>query len=130
SAQGLASILCGLGMMPYNAAIGRDLGFVPLRCLPDVLRDGGFDADLYYGSKPSFDNVDEFLRYHGFSALFTEEQLPRRLARGLFGRTDLAVFDYALEQAERWDPERPRYVLVLTVSNHIPFGEPQDLPRA
>jgi hypothetical protein len=129
SAQGMASTICGLGMLPFHLAVGRDLGPVPARCLPDVLKDGGFEAELYYGARPSFDNADEFLRHHGF-AVTGEQQMPRTLAKGLWGRTDQAVFDYALGEEVRKAGPRSRYILMVSVTNHLPYGRPRDMPQA
>ena len=129
TAQALSALTCGLGTLPYALAIGRDLGPLPLRCLPDVLTDSGFDASFYYGARPSFDNMETFIRLHGFSRVVGQWQLPRSLPIASWGVSDLALFDAVIAEANDFD-DRPRYAIVMSVTNHMPFVAPADLPSA
>ena len=75
TSQGLAALTCGMGTMPYGLSAARDLGLLPLRCLPDVLSDASFRTGFYYGSNPGFDNMLAFIKYHGFDRVKVEKGL-------------------------------------------------------
>jgi hypothetical protein len=129
TAQALAALTCGLGTLPFGIALGRDLGPLPLRCLPDVLEDAGFGANFYYGARVSFDNMDSFLSLHGFSRIVGQWQLPRGLPAVYWGVTDRSLFDAVLAESTTFDA-RARLAILMTVTNHMPFSEPGDLPEA
>jgi hypothetical protein len=126
TAHAVSALSCGLGSMPFNLALLRDVGYLPLRCLPDLLSDAGFRTHAFYGSHLSYDNMLEFFRYHGVAT--TENvDFPKGLPTGVWGCvTDRAVFDYALARAA--EVPGAQYNFILTLSGHIPFTRPQDLP--
>lgn len=126
TSQAISGLLCGLGAMPFNLAISRDLGYVPLRCLPDVLAEAGFKTEVDYGSDLSFDNMIEFFRYHGVA---TRQRIdfPKGLPTGTWSCiTDWPVLDDTLRRAAA-EPG-PQYRFVLTLAGHTPFQRPEDLP--
>lgn len=129
TAQALSALTCGLGTLPFGISLGRDLGPLPFRCLPDVLEDAGFGANFYYGARVSFDNMDAFLNLHGFSRIVGQWQLPPGLPAVYWGVTDRSLFDAVLAESKTFDA-RARFAILMTVSNHMPFAEPGDLPDA
>lgn len=125
TAQALTSVLCGVGTFPFVISVGRDLGHFPLRCLPDVLADGGFEGHVYYSSDLSFDNMLELFRYHGMKSTQAAD-MPRGLPTGTWNAvSDRALYDQALRGAS---PDRSEFQLVLTLSGHSPFKRPTDMP--
>lgn len=133
TAQGLGAMTCGLGTLPYNLSFIRDLQPFPLRCTSDVLKDAGFRHSFFYGSDGAFDEMQPFLKAHGYTNLVTQAELPAALPRGAWGGvTDFAVFDQAAERvATALEKDRaPQFALVMSLSNHSPFTTPQDLPQA
>jgi hypothetical protein len=128
TAQALAALLCGLGTLPYTLALGRDLGPLPLRCSSDLLVDSGFEAAFYYGGRTSFDNMDGFLRRQGFSRITGRWQLPAGLPSIFVGVTDRALVQAALEEARDAAADRARTIVVMSVTNHLPYDSPPDLP--
>jgi hypothetical protein len=130
TAQGVSSLHCGIGSLPFNMAIGRDLGHVPLRCLSDVLSDAGFESRIFYASDLSYDSMLDFFRYHaveGTQATDMPEGLPVGAWRGI---SDRALFDQALSLVEKskGTATRSQYAFVLTLSGHTPFPTPTDMP--
>jgi hypothetical protein len=124
---------CGLGTLPYNLSFIRDLQPFPVRCASDVLHDAGFAHSFFYGSDGSFDEMQPFLKAHGYTSFVTEAELPAALPRGVWGGvTDFAVFDRATEQvaAALEKDKAPQFALVMSLSNHSPFTPPQDLPES
>ncbi len=122
--HGLAAFSCGLGTLPFGLGMPRDLPDLPVRCLQDVLHDAGFDVGHAYGGALSFDRVGSFLEAHRSRAWVTAETLPAGTARGAWGATDQAVYAAAVRAAR---PDRSTFGLVLTLSHHHPFTEPEDL---
>jgi hypothetical protein len=128
TSQGFSAYLCGMGMMPYGLSVTRDFGSIPLRCLPDVLGDAGFEGSFFYGGPPSFDEMDTFLREHGVRDVTGRLQLPSSLPTSEGGVSDRALFVEAARHIAKLSPTRPHYALVMSGSNHVPYGRPEDLP--
>jgi hypothetical protein len=121
----VSSLLCGVGNFPFAMAVGRDVGHVPLRCLPDVLSDGGFEPHVYYPSDISFENMLDFFRYHGMKATQAAD-MPRGLPIGSWRAvTDRALYDQAVQRAS---PTKSELNFILTLSGHSPFSRPTDMP--
>ncbi len=131
TAQSLSALLCGVGSLPFNVAVARDLGHVPLRCLPDVLADGGFETRAFYASDLAYDSMLEFFRYHGVEATHAAD-LPAGLPQGSWrGVSDRALYQQVLLHAEARNAVEmhAQYNFVLTLSGHSPFLQPTDMPR-
>jgi hypothetical protein len=127
TAQSLSSLECGIGSLPFNIAVARDLGNFPLRCLPDVLSDAGFDTRAFYASDMAYDGMLDFFRYHG-ATVTQASDMPSGLPVGSWhGVSDRALYDQALTSAAA-KTTRPRYEFVLTLSGHSPFPAPTDMP--
>jgi hypothetical protein len=130
TAQGLSSLLCGVGSLPFNVAVARDLGHFPLRCLPDVLADGGVDTRAFYASDMAYDSMLDFFRYHGVE-ITQAADLPEGLPVGSWrGVSDRALYAETLARAEAQaaSANRAQYNFILTLSGHSPFARPTDMP--
>ncbi len=131
TAQGLGALTCGIGTLPYNLSIIRDLQPFALRCAGDVLHDAGFGASFYYGSDATFDQMDQFLKSHGVTKLVSQVELPKNLPKGAWdGVTDLAVFHEAVQAMAQSVETGPQFSFVMSLSNHSPYTPPEDLPAA
>jgi hypothetical protein len=127
TAQGLSSLHCGIGSLPFNIATARDMGHFPLRCLPDVLSDGGFDTRAFYASDMAYDSMLEFFRYHGVEGTQAADMPPGLPIGSWRGVSDRALYDQALAHASA-SSSRSLYEFVLTLSGHSPFSIPTDMP--
>lgn len=127
TAQGLSSLHCGVGSLPFNIATARDMGHFPLRCLPDVLSDGGFETRAFYASDMAYDSMLEFFRYHGVEVTQAADMPPGLPLGSWRGVSDRALYDQALAHASSSSP-RSMYEFVLTLSGHSPFSIPTDMP--
>ncbi|MFT3713413.1 MAG: sulfatase-like hydrolase/transferase [Archangium sp.] len=132
TAQGLAAMTCGLGTLPWNLSLIRDLdaqGKLPLRCAGDVLAASGFTGTFFYGSDADYDQMGPFLLRHGMKRVVAEKDFPESAPRGAWGGvTDFALFDEAVKQLGAGVKDAPQYALLMSLSNHSPFTVPQDLP--
>jgi hypothetical protein len=126
TAQAISALMCGIGAAPYGIALVRDLDYLPLRCLPDVLVDAGFAPHVVFGSALSFDNLLEFFRYHGVSTT-QKADFPGDAPKGAWKSvTDRAVYDAALDLLQA--SAGHRYTFILTMTSHLPFDPPEDMP--
>jgi len=131
SAQGMAAMTCGVGTLPYNLSIIRDLDAFPLRCAPDLLAEAGFHGAFFYGSDASYDEMARFLTSHGVKEVVSQDELPEGLPKGAWsGLTDFTVFDEAAKRVAKGLTESSQYALVMSLSNHSPYTPPEDLPPA
>ena len=128
SSQGLTANMCGLGMVGFNISASRDLGALPVRCLPDLLIDAGFDSHFVYGAEVSFDGVDDFFRLHGLRNIHGETSFPKHLERGGWGISDLAMLDQLLALVDRPQTAPMSWWIMSTLTNHSPYRAPTDLP--
>lgn len=128
TAHALSAVMCGIGALPFNLALGRDLGSLPLRCLPDVLADAGFRARAFYGHEFVFDDMGAFLRFHRMS-LHERGDFALSVPRGVWRAvTDEEVYRAAVDDAAT--TKGAQYNFVLTLSHHTPYPAPEDLPAA
>jgi hypothetical protein len=126
TAQAISAALCGLGALPFQLALSRDLVDLPLRCAPDVLHDAGFAARIFYGGDASFEKVGAFARAHRLEVV-DQATLPPDLPRGAWRAvTDAALFSAALRGARAGSTLQ--YNFVLSLSGHTPFDRPEDVP--
>ena len=131
TAQGLGALTCGLGTLPYNLSIIRDLHPFGMRCLSDVLTDAGFRGSFFYGSDGTFDGMAEFFRDHGYTEQVTQAELPTTLPTGAWGAvSDAALVDQATSRvaASLEAQPSPRFAMLLSLSNHSPYTAPTDMP--
>lgn len=130
TAQGLAAMTCGLGTLPYNLSLIRDLDAFPLRCAPDVLADSGFHGSFFYGSDATYDQMARFVTGHGLTTIVSQDELPSNLPKGAWsGLTDFVIFDEAANRAAQGLTDSPQLSLVMSLSNHSPYTAPEDLPE-
>ena len=128
TAQALSAVVCGVGALPFHLALGRDLGALPLRCLPDVLVDAGFVGRVFYGHELVFDDMGTFLRGRGLRA-HERRDFPGDAPRGVWGGvSDGPVYAAALAAAGR--ESRAQYNFILTLSHHNPYPTPADAPAS
>lgn len=130
SSQGFTSLMCGLGTVGFNISASRDLGALPVRCLPDLFTEAGVDVHFVYGAEVSFDGVDDFLRLHGVRNVHGETTLPEGLPRGVWGVSDRAVLDHFFGLVAKTPPAKLAWWVFPTLSNHTPFDPPDDLPES
>lgn len=109
----------------YDFMIGAPLASrnIPVRsqCLPDTLRNHGYQTVWFHGNDKKFYDRDHYLPKLGFNQLFSSEELNsgKQLPTMGWGITDHALFDSALEKLELING--PFYSEILSVSNHLPF---------
>ncbi len=133
TAQGLAAMTCGVGTLPWNLALIRDVDDFPLRCWPDLLAEAGFHGAFFYGSDASYDGMARFATRHGLREVVSQAELPPNLPRGAWGGlTDRVMFEQAVTRVATAleQTHAPQLALVMSLSNHSPFTRPEDATDA
>lgn len=129
TAHCLGAMTCGVGTLPYNLSFIRDLHPFPVRCASDVLSEAGFTHSFFYGSDGTFDEMHVFLKEHGYAHVVAQAELPEALPKGTWdGVTDFAVFDVGVRAVAKGLEAGPQFALLMSLSNHSPFTQPEDLP--
>lgn len=130
TSQALGAVMCGLGALPFHISSSRDLGALPLRCLPDVLADARFGSRVFYGHELVFDDMASFFSAHHLG-LHERRDFPASAPRGVWDAvSDASVYDAAVDDADRAAAGEARYSFVLTLSHHAPYTAPTDLSPA
>jgi phosphoglycerol transferase MdoB-like AlkP superfamily enzyme len=121
-----AELLAGCSLYPLQTgAVFTDRYDVDLRCLPEVLREAGYHTVAMHANWPNFWNRDRMYPAMGYERFLDLRDFDREPVIGL-GLSDARFVEQAAERLAAL-PE-PFYALLVTLSNHAPFVDP-NLPR-
>jgi len=97
--------------------------------LPVLLEPRGFQ-DLYvYNGHFAWDNQEGFFRNQGMTRFVGRDEMENPVFTDpTWGVSDQDMFDQALREIGRLDPERPFFAILQTLSNHTPYALPNPLP--
>ena len=121
------ALLCGM----HDFLIGTSLSApnnqqVRTNCLPNILKQYGYQSLWFHGAESDFFNRKEFLPKIGFDELHDQltieaefNKQDKQYSVRHWGVEDPYTFDYALAYLEK--TEKPFLAEILTVSNHHPF---------
>ncbi len=128
SSRGHFATLCSLPPM-YRGKEFTDLPETRLHCLPEMLRDAGWDTLFYSAtSEPDFESSQRFFLRIGFrDAIFQD---PDRRGRdpefwgvGLQDDAFYRAFFAALDERVAKSPGTPIFAAAANASHHYPFRE-------
>jgi phosphoglycerol transferase MdoB-like AlkP superfamily enzyme len=121
-----AELLAGCSLYPLETgAVFTERHDVDFRCLPEVLREAGYHTVALHANWPNFWNRDRMYPAMGYERFFSIRDFDRTPAIGL-GLSDARFVEQASERLAAL-PE-PFYALLVTLSNHAPFVDP-NLPK-
>jgi arylsulfatase A-like enzyme len=127
SSRGHFATLCSLVPM-YRGKEFTDLPATRFHCLPEVLRDAGYQTLFYSATgEPHFEGSDAFFARIGFSEVEFQEDLRGKdptfwgvgLQDDVFYRRFFSVLDGELARS----PGKPIFAVAANASNHYPFRE-------
>ena len=123
TASGLVAILCSqypnYGERFTRTGLGRRL-----LCLPDILKQYGYQTSFFTGSSISYDNMHHFLASHNYDKVFGWGHAPQNPNVGPWGLHDGETVKEILKHLEQSDRNDPFFLTFLTISNHGPFSLP------
>ncbi len=132
---GQEAVLCGY-LGSRDTSLMRSDTRVQVACLPDLtvrsrLPSERGEAFWYHGGDARFDNQLEFWREHQIKETLTERDFAAAVPRTGWGVGDVSFFARAgkeLRALRERTPSSYLLGLLLSVTNHIPWQLPRDLP--
>lgn len=128
TSRGEYALLCGdypklLSLEPRMNEIIRASTFNA--CLPEVLRDAGYET-VYLQSAPlSFMMKDQFMPKIGFTKVYGNNFFTRAYSRNRWGVDDRAYFEKSVEVIKELSAnKKPWFMTMLTVGTHDPYNVP------
>jgi phosphoglycerol transferase MdoB-like AlkP superfamily enzyme len=129
---GQEAIWCGVPSAT-NTSLMRSFPNFPAVCVPDLA--GAKDHSIWiHGGDPRFDNQDSFWKKHGVNQLVIKTNFDPGSASTGWGISDATVMSKAAEMAQKnssINKDNPPilHMMVLSVTNHIPWDLPKDTPE-
>ena len=100
--------------------------------LPKVMIDEGYDTAVFHGYKKEFWNRENIYPNLGFQRFYSAEDYESDNIEGIGGGNIVGISDEAFfsQTAEKLSLlEDPFYSFIITLSNHNPFGLPDNLKK-
>ncbi|HTM45402.1 MAG TPA: sulfatase [Polyangiaceae bacterium] len=118
--KALVGILCGMKAIPLMRASETERGGLPLKCLPHLLHDAGYQSGFFQAAGP-FEGRPGLIVNMGFDHGFvpTPTQAKGFAPLGYLGWEERVMMQPALNWQTR--VKRPFLATVLTVSTHHPY---------
>lgn len=99
--------------------------------LPQLLDVRGFDDIYVYNGDFTWDNQIGFFSNQGMRNFIGRKDYVNPVySDPTWGVSDQDMFDRALIELDKKDPNKPFYALLQTLSNHTPYAIPPELPVA
>ncbi len=112
------------GIMPnYGPPVMRDYFRQSYRCLPQILKEAGYETQWVTSADRSFDNQGEFLKKIGFQKIKDRYDFPSGAEELGWGYSDQALFDFWLRELDQL--KEPFFSSAITITNHHPFEAPE-----
>ena len=93
--------------------------------LPTALHQAGYHNLFFMTHESQYDNMNAFLRTNGYDEIHSQENYPKEKVVNSFGVQDDYMYDYALEQLDRFNNgSTPFFATLLSISNHPPYVIP------
>lgn len=124
TSKALLGMLCGVHPNPVAGIIEARPGGVPVKCLPALLKQQGYDSLFIQSATKSFESRRGLVDNMGFDQFLAKEQIQEGFSRsGYFGLDEMAMLK---PLAEWWaSAQSATFTTILTSMSHHPY-EPLD----
>lgn len=123
---GQEAVLCGHASGRATSLM-RNYDNVAWKCLTEVLPDEQVFTFWYHGGDSRFDDQGIFWRRHQMRDIMSIESFDQNTPRTSWGVSDKALFRSATQRLAAHYKEAPYSIgMMLTLTNHIPWGVPSD----
>lgn len=116
--------LCSLDI-PLTSYPSRDYPRVAFRCLPRVLSDAGYETHFITGNAAEFDNNADWMKVNGVDHVLAEADFSESAKRFSYGIHDEELVGKVVGVLDA-PSEKPKFLFVITTSNHHPYTVPKD----
>jgi hypothetical protein len=120
--------LCSLDT-PLGFFVQRDYPRVELQCLPQIFHKRGYSTKFVTGTAAEFDNKAEWMLHNGMESTYTAKDFPKGAERFSYGVHDVYLVERILQELDA-PGEKPKFMVVVTASNHHPYVIPADFRAA
>lgn len=111
-------------MMPnYGVPMMKRYLHNTIHCLPEQLKDRGYQTSWVHGADAAFDGQLQFMGKIGFSKVLDKFSYPLDTETLGWGYSDKALFNKWIEVLDQ--EKEPFFSSVLTITNHHPFDVPE-----
>ncbi len=123
---------CGIFPYPVQLAFGlvpeAERGGIPARCLPDLLKDQGYNTAYFMSAKKKFENWENLINNFGYDELYSRESMDEEGFEKVGGGA--MEDDIMLKPSEEWLTEqkesgKPFMATYMTSSPHYPYLVPK-----
>ena len=121
--HGEVATYCSI-MPNYGVAIMDHYSTNSFYCLPEFLKDKGYNTSWIHASDSSFDGQVFFFLKNGFSEIFDRNDFAKDSEKLGWGFSDEELFNKALDVLSKED--QPFFSSILTITNHHPFEVPEE----
>jgi phosphoglycerol transferase MdoB-like AlkP superfamily enzyme len=124
--RGMEATLLGLPPIPGQSVVRQESGH-SVFSLPSVLKSLGYQTLFLYGGYSYYDNMKDFALNNGIERVIdiNDPEFATRTYATLWGVCDEDLFNSSIPVLDSLHRQgRPFFTLMLTVSNHSPFGYP------
>jgi phosphoglycerol transferase MdoB-like AlkP superfamily enzyme len=124
--RGMEATLLGLPPIPGQSIIRQESGH-NVFSLPALLKSLGYQTLFLYGGYSYYDNMKDFALNNGIERVIdiNDPEFATRTYSTLWGVCDEDLFNSSIPVFDSLQKQgRPFFSLMLTVSNHSPFGYP------
>ncbi len=129
TSKALVALLCGIEPLLRMPIVEAEPHGIPVRCLPELLRDAGYETGFFQTARGSFENRRTLTANMGYGHTLAGEDLETEgfEVANYFGVEDLAMLDPAL----RWmqGVEGPFMATLLTLTPHHDYQAPRRFGR-
>ncbi|GHU05001.1 hypothetical protein FACS1894158_06560 [Betaproteobacteria bacterium] len=141
TSKALVGLLCGIPPAPYYNIVEATPGGIPVKCLPEILGDLGYQSLYMQSATIDFEDRKQMVKNMGFDTLLSKENIGKGFqSSGYFGVDEMAMLKPFMNwwsSVSSGNPEQKggRLAVILTSMTHHPYqeigqAEPETLTQA
>jgi phosphoglycerol transferase MdoB-like AlkP superfamily enzyme len=127
-----AQVAVGCGFPAFLGFSGmREREDLKLTCFPQWFEDMRFKTNTgwYHAGNRLFDGQGRFWLHHGIDKVIAQDDFPKSAPRSTWGVGDIALFERGAKEIEELaQRDGVAMAMILSLTNHIPWGLPNDVP--
>jgi phosphoglycerol transferase MdoB-like AlkP superfamily enzyme len=121
--QGITSVLSGFPAILGNSLIRRK-GLNEFHTLGNILLNNGYETQFIHNGSAGYDDMDLFLTQGGIQQITDVNSFATWRFKNNWGVCDEDLFDKAYPMIWSGKNGKPKFSILLTMSNHAPFDIP------
>jgi len=131
TSKALAAIMCGIYPKVSMEVIEGEVGGIPARCLPSLLKPLGYQTAIFHPATLRFENYDQLSENIGFEWIRGMEHLQSKgfFRTNYFGYEDRIMIKPSLKWLDKMLPsKKPFFLAYHTLTSHHEYKTPPNFP--